>query len=48
VREAVVGALGSIGGPDAERVLRQALSDPDEDVRDAAAAELAKLKQVKK
>ena len=41
-------ALGDIVGPEAERVLRQALADSDEGVRDAAVAALAKIKRTKK
>lgn len=40
-------ALGEIGGPEAERVLHQASVDSDEDVRHAAVAGLAKMKETK-
>ncbi len=43
LKEAVVEALGAIGSPEAEQVLRQAVADEDEGVRDAAATELARL-----
>ncbi len=43
LKEAVVEALGAIGSPEAEQVLRQAVGDEDEGVRDAAATELARL-----
>ena len=43
VREEVVYALGRVGGAKAFRFLEQALADPDESVRDAAAQVIAEL-----